>query len=103
MTEKERAHGGYRLYWVTWVWLLVLTVFMIGFELLHLPRLFLVLSLVAFMLIKAAFIAGNFMHLRFERLNLIMIVVVGLLVTGVVLFALIYPDGIRVLRLSGTS
>lgn len=103
MAEKEHAHGGYRLYWVTWLWLLILTIFMIGFEVLHLPRLFLVLALVVFMLTKAAFIAGNFMHLRFERLNLIVTVAVGLLITGAVLFVLIYPDGLRVLQLSKTS
>jgi cytochrome c oxidase subunit IV len=103
MAEKEHAHGGYRLYWVTWFWLLILTILMIGFEVLHMPRFFLVLALVVFMLTKAAFIAGNFMHLRFERLNLIVTVIVGLLITGAVLFALISPDGLRVLHLSGAS
>lgn len=97
----ERAHGhGYRLYWSTWLSLLIITVLMIAFEVFHVPRLLMVLTLVTFMLIKASFIAGNFMHLRFERFTLVLIVVVGLLLTGAVLFALISPDGVRLLHLS---
>ncbi|MCS7311815.1 MAG: cytochrome C oxidase subunit IV family protein [Acidobacteria bacterium] len=103
MAATEHTHGGYRLYWVTWLWLLILTIFMLGFEVLRMPRFFMVLALIVFMLVKAAFIAGNFMHLRFERLNLIVTVAVGLLITGAVLFVLIYPDGLRVLQLSRTS
>jgi hypothetical protein len=36
------------------------------------------------------------MHLRSERLPLIVTVVVGLLVTGAFLFALIAPDALRI-------
>ena len=34
------------------------------------PAWFLVLFLLAFMMVKAVMIGGNFMHLRFERANL---------------------------------
>jgi hypothetical protein len=36
------------------------------------------------------------MQLRFERLPLALMVIVGLLVTGVMLFVLIAPDAIRI-------
>jgi cytochrome c oxidase subunit IV len=45
--------------------------------------------------IKATLIAGNFMHLRHERIGLVVTVVVGLFVMAVVLFALMAPDAIR--------
>ena len=48
------------------------------------------------MLTKASIIGANFMHLRRERVPLILTVVVGLLVTGAVLFALIAPDALRI-------
>ncbi len=94
--------SGYRLYFMTWFYLLVLTALMLFFEYMHVPRVFMVLALIAFMLVKAGFIAGNFMHLRFETRPLIVTVIIGLLITGAVLFALIWPDGVRVLHLSGS-
>jgi cytochrome c oxidase subunit IV len=55
-----------------------------------------VLFMLLAMMTKAAIIAGNFMHLRSERLPLVMTVVVGLLVVGAILFALIAPDAVRI-------
>ena len=91
---SETAHGGnpYRIYWITWGILLVITVLMLGAEMFHLPRLFLILFLLAFMMAKAAMIGGNFMHLRFERRNLAMMVSLGILVTSLILYAFITPE-----------
>ena len=100
---EQETHGGYRLYWKTWGILLVLTLVMLVVEVLHLPRLLMVLALVAFMLVKAAMIAGNFMHLRFEHWTLVATVALGLLLTGTIMFALMAPDGLRILALIGSS
>lgn len=91
---SETAHGAnpYRIYWITWGILLVITVAMLAAEALHLPRLFLVLFLVAFMMVKAAMIGGNFMHLRFERRNLSWMVALGILVTSLILYTFITPE-----------
>ena len=99
MSDHVTAHG-YSLYFKTWMILLVATVIMLGIEYFHLPRALMVVALVAFMLIKASFIAGNFMHLRFEKRNLILGVLIGLLITGAVLFFLIWPDARHVFYLS---
>jgi cytochrome c oxidase subunit IV len=64
------------------------------------PRWFLVVFLLAFMLVKAAMIGGNFMHLRFERTNMSVMVAVGLLVTSLILFAFITPESWSVLARS---
>lgn len=101
MTEPVTSRG-YGLYWRIWGILLALTLGMIVFDQLAVPRLLLVLVLVTAMLLKAAMIAGYFMHLKFERLILVLSVLFGLLVNGAILFALIAPDGLRVLRLSGS-
>lgn len=87
----------YKIYWITWVILLAITVAMLLSEKFHLPRVFLVLFLVAFMLVKATMIAGNFMHLRFERSNLAVMVGAGILVTSLILFAYITPESWSVL------
>ena len=97
MSEGATAHGSpYKIYWVTWGILLVITVAMLAAEEFHLPRLFLVLFLVVFMLVKATMITGNFMHLRYEQRNLAVIVGVGLLVTSAILFSFITPESFSV-------
>ena len=95
-TLETRTHG-YGLYFKTWLILLFATLVMLGVEYFHLPRITMVLALVAFMLIKASLIAGNFMHLRFERRTLLIAVATGLLITGAVMFFLMATDGFRLL------
>jgi cytochrome c oxidase subunit IV len=95
---SDAAHGGnpYRVYLITWAILLVITVAMLGAELFHLPRIFLILFLVVFMMVKASMIAGNFMHLRFERRNLSWMVGAGILVTSLILYTFITPESLHV-------
>jgi cytochrome c oxidase subunit IV len=85
-----------KTYWITWAVLLVFTIVMLWADTASLPRMAFVLFMLLAMMTKAAIIAGNFMHLRSERLPLVMTVVVGLLVVGAILFALIAPDAVRI-------
>jgi cytochrome c oxidase subunit IV len=93
----HRSDSPYKIYWITWVILLVITVAMLLAERFHLPRLFLVLFLLAFMAVKAVMIAGNFMHLRFEKANLAVMVAAGIVVTSLILFVYITPETANVL------
>jgi len=93
-------HGGsnpYKIYWTTWFVLLIITVAMLLAEKFHMPRWFLVAFLVAFMATKAVMIAGNFMHLRFEKANLGIMVAAGIVVTSLILFLFITPESASVL------
>ena len=92
MSEHAPGANPYKIYWVTWGILLVITVAMLAAEMFHFPRLFLVLFLLAFMMVKAAMIGGNFMHLRFERSNLAVMVTLGILVTSLILYTFITPE-----------
>jgi len=85
-----------RGYWITWSVLLLFTVVMLWADSASMPRLAFVVFMVAAMLTKASIIGANFMHLRSERAGLVLTVVVGLLVTGVILFVLIVPDAVRI-------
>ncbi len=96
--DQSTTHS--RPYWRIWGILLVLTVVMIFVDGSPLSRGVMIVVLVAAMLSKAALIGAYFMHLRFETVTLVMTVVVGLLVTGLILFVLIAPDGLRALNLS---
>jgi len=85
------AAGGnpYRIYRITWIILLIITVAMLAAEAFHLPRWFLIVFLLAFMMVKATMIGGNFMHLRFEKRSLAFTVAAGILVTSLILYTFI--------------
>jgi cytochrome c oxidase subunit IV len=85
-----------RTYWITWSVLLAFTVVMLWADAASLPRTAFVVFMVAAMLTKASIIGANFMHLKAERVPLITTVVVGLLVTGAILYVLIAPDAVRI-------
>lgn len=87
-----------RVYWTAWFVLLVLTLGMVLVDNTALAHTTLVPILCAAMLVKAAVIGGWFMHLKYERLTLVALVVVSILVVGAILFGLIAPDGIAMNR-----
>jgi len=91
-----------RIYWITWAILLVFTVMMLWADTASIPRLAFVMFMIAAMLTKASIIGANFMHLRFERVGIVATVVVGLLVTGAILYALIVPDAVRIHQMVDT-
>jgi cytochrome c oxidase subunit IV len=89
---SDQARNPYRLYWVTWGILLAITLAMLLAEKLKMPSWFLIVFLLAFMMVKAVMIGGTFMHLRFEKTNLAVMVAAGILVTSLILFAYITPE-----------
>ena len=88
----------YRTYWISWGVLLALTLQMLFTETMPLYRMAAVGVLVVAMLVKAGVITAWFMHLKFESAALVVSVVGATVLTAVVLFALIAPDGIAMLR-----
>jgi len=92
MSEENKGKNPYKMYWVNWAILLVITVAMLGAEAMHMSRWVLVPFLLAFMMVKATMISGSFMHLRFEHRRLWTMVLVGLLVTSVILFIGLTPE-----------
>lgn len=88
----------YRSFWKTWGILLVLTMVMVFVDVMALPRIFLLFVLLGAMLTKAFLIGAQFMDLKHEKLVVGFSVAFSLLFVGVVLYALIVPDGLAVLR-----
>ena len=97
MTSDHGQGNPYKVYWVTWGILLVITVAMLAAEKLHMPPWVLIVFLLAFMMVKAVMIGGTFMHLRFEKANLGVMVASGILITSLILFAYIAPEAWSVL------
>jgi cytochrome c oxidase subunit IV len=91
-----------RVYWITWALLLGLTIVMLAADGAAIPRAALLMLVLGAMVVKATLIAGNFMHLRHERAGIVLTVIVGLFVLGLVLYALIAPDAIRIHDMTAT-
>ena len=72
-------------------WLLALTIGEVGIIFMHLPRAILVILLVGFALAKASLVAMYFMHLKFEKRTLGIIVLTPLTICVLLVFALL-PD-----------
>lgn len=90
----------YKTYWITWFVLLLLTLGMVLVSGSSLPKQVFIALLILAMLAKATFILGTFMHLRFEKLGLTLMVVLAIVFTAAALFAIIAPDGIRISHMS---
>jgi caa(3)-type oxidase subunit IV len=71
--EEAHAHpGGNRQYFVTWCWLLVMTGLALAVGYVPMPHGIKALLLVTITLAKIGLITWIFMHLRSEKLNLVM-------------------------------
>jgi cytochrome c oxidase subunit 4 len=88
-THDERIN--YRQYLTTWFWLLVMTMLALGIGYVPMPEGIKALLLVVVTLAKILLIAAIFMHLKFERMNLVMLTFTPL-VLALILFFFTYPE-----------
>jgi len=90
----EHFAGSNRLFISVWVWLLALTGFEVFLGYKHLPVIYMLVILMGVSIVKAALIVAYFMHLRFERLNLILTIVPALVI-AICLLLVFFPDSFR--------
>jgi cytochrome c oxidase subunit 4 len=87
METAEHKHPNYI---AIWVWLAVLTVVEVGVAFMsHLPKLTLMLILVALAIWKAWLVALYFMHLKFERWRLRMVFIIPMPLAVLIVLAVI--------------
>jgi cytochrome c oxidase subunit 4 len=92
MAEHHDEHAlNYKIYFKTWLWLLVLTALALGIGYAPLNESIKALLLVGTTLLKILVIAAIFMHLRYERINLILITFAPLIL-AVIMFAFTFPE-----------
>ncbi len=99
-TAIETHHGPTKkLFMWVWFWLLVLTGVEVFIAYLRLePHLMLTL-LVGLSLIKSALIVAYFMHLRFEKIGLFLVVVPTLVFCLIMILIFVFPDSLRIAHL----
>jgi len=90
--------GGYRIYAVTWGWLLAITLLELAVVFLGIPKVLLAITLIVMAVLKAGLIMAYFMHLRYEKLSLVYAVVVPMFFLAIVLFSGVGPDALSVLN-----
>ncbi len=91
---EEHFAGSNKLFISIWIWLVVLTLIEIGLAYKPMSTLLMLTILLGLSVIKAALIVAYFMHLKFERLSLILTIVPMLLVCILLLFVF-FPDSFR--------
>jgi cytochrome c oxidase subunit 4 len=96
MSEHAEEHfaGSNKLFSSIWIWLLVLTGIEIFLGYKPMAIHFMLTILLGLSIIKATLIVAYFMHLKFERLSLIL-TVVPMLVVCICLLFVFFPDSFR--------
>src|SRR5437867_13267125 len=92
--SEEHFAGSNRLFISIWGWLLLLTGFEVFLGYIRLPVIYMLVILMGASIVKAALIVAYFMHLRFERLNLVLTIVPALVVC-ICLLMVFFPDSFR--------
>jgi cytochrome c oxidase subunit 4 len=90
----EHFAGSNKLFTSVWVWLVVLTLVEIFLAYKTMPIHIMLTILLGLSIIKAALIVAYFMHLKFERLSLIL-TIVPMLVVCICLLSVFFPDSFR--------
>ncbi len=91
---EEHFAGSNKLFSAIWFWLLLLTGIEIFLGYKPMPIQFMLTILLGLSIVKAALIVAYFMHLKFERLSLIL-TVVPMLVICICLLFVFFPDSFR--------
>src|SRR5918996_5887919 len=91
---EEHFAGSNKLFTSIWVWLVGLTLVEIFLAYKPMPIHLMLIVLLGLSIVKAALIVAYFMHLKFERLSLIL-TIVPMLVVCICLLFVFFPDSFR--------
>ena len=79
--------------WV-WLWLLAITMFEVFLAYIKVPLHIMLVALMGMSIVKAALIVAYFMHLKFERLNLVLTLIPAMVGT-ILLLNVFFADSVR--------
>ena len=97
----EQAHEpvGMRVMYFVWIGLLALTLFEVFLAYERVPLHIMLVALMGMSIVKAALIVAYFMHLKFERLNLVLTLIPAM-VGAILLLNTFFPDSVRLGQLA---
>src|ERR1044071_3802777 len=91
---EEHFSGTNKLFISIWGWLVVLTLVEIFLAYKPMPIHIMLIVLLGLSIVKAALIVAYFMHLKFERLSLIL-TIIPMLIVCIMLMSVVFPDSFR--------
>ena len=94
MAEHSNEQHSNKLYYMIWGGLLFLTLVEIVLGYIQLNLATMLFTLLALSIIKAGMIVAYFMHLKFERMSLVLTLIPMTLIC-IALFAIFFPDSMR--------
>ena len=98
--SEDKAHTGlntkviWRVFWI----LLCVTVFEVGISFTSIPKTILLYTFVVLTIVKAYFIVGFFMHMKFEVSQMKWLTMCSLVIC-LALMMIFFPDALRILSL----
>lgn len=92
--EDVHFAGTNKLFVSIWMWLVGLTLLEIALAYKTMPITLMLIILLGLSIIKAALIVAYFMHLKFERLSLI-VTLIPMLLACILLLSVFFPDSFR--------
>lgn len=97
--DEGHSVGSTGLFTKVWVWLLLLTALEVFLAYERLAVLIMLTILVGLSLIKSALIIAYFMHLRFERLGLFLLLVPAMVFCICMMLIMFFPDSVRLIHM----
>jgi len=91
--------GTTKLFLWVWFWLLLLTAIEVLLAYFQLHPYLMLTILVGLSLIKSALILSYFMHLRFERLSLFLILIPAMVFCICMMLIMFFPDSVRLMQM----
>ncbi|MGH9776184.1 MAG: cytochrome C oxidase subunit IV family protein [Candidatus Acidiferrales bacterium] len=98
-TSETHEAGNNRLFTFVWVALLVLTAVEVFLAYLRLDPHIMLTILMGLSLVKAALIVSYFMHLRFEKLGLFLLLIPAMVFCICMMLIMFFPDSIRLMNM----
>ncbi|MET0623433.1 MAG: cytochrome C oxidase subunit IV family protein [Pyrinomonadaceae bacterium] len=99
--EHVHFEGGTKLFMNVLLGLLALTLVEVFLAYIHVPLTLMLIILIGLSLIKAAMIVAYFMHLRFERMSLVLTLIPTVVVCICLMF-IVFPDSFRTKSIRAT-
>ncbi len=98
MSEHTANHATSRTFLLVWIGLVALTMIEVWLAYIRLDLRLMLILLLGLSVCKAGMIMSFFMHLKYEKFSLTLLLVPALVVC-ICLMAIFFPDGIRALQM----
>ena len=97
---ESHAPGSPRLFLSVWLWLVVITAIevFLGYETQRFTPAFMLSLLVILSLVKAVLIVSYFMHLKYEKLSLTLLLIPTAIFCMTMIVIFFFPDSLRLLQ-----